>query len=480
VVTNSGGSKRAQPFGGEGLAKFQKDFTVGSIPKHLVTFAMPMFLGSLLQGLYSTVDSIWVGRYLGAQALGAVSVSMPIVFGMVSMVMGLTMASTTMISQYRGARMEKEVHRTVTNSLMLITVLGICVAIVGILVRYPVLRLINTPTEILDDAADYLGIFLAGTVFAFLYNAGSAILRGVGDSRNPVIFMAYATVINIILDPLMIIGVGPFPRMGIAGAALATMIAQAVSAFLTLRHLRYKTDLMDLSRENLRLEKRLVKQLLKIGLPAGVQQTVVSFANIVVASVINHFGPIVVAAHGAAARLDQFSFMPAQALSLSVSVLVGQNLGADKSERVKDVVKWGSIITTGITGAVTLIAFFAPRILMQLFTGDESVLSAGSEYLRIMCFSYIPFALIFIFSGVMRGAGNTLPSMLLTFTSLWLIRVPLVNLLALRLGLGSRGIWIGIVISAVMGMCFNYLYYRSGRWKRSKVVQKPPVNLEPV
>src|SRR5690606_23038800 len=209
-----------------------QDFTTGSIWRHLLVFSWPMFVGNLFQSLYNTVDSFWVGRYLGADALGAVSVSFPAIFALVSLIMGLTMATTTLVAQYRGARQDDQVRRTVANSVLLIVVLGLASTGVGYVFRFSLLRLMRTPEEILEPAALYLGIFSVGLVRMFLYNSLSAVLRGLGDSRTPLRFLIYATVVNIILDPLFILGLGPVPAMGVAGAAWATVLAQLLSAVL--------------------------------------------------------------------------------------------------------------------------------------------------------------------------------------------------------------------------------------------------------
>lgn len=448
----------------------QRDFSQGSIPRHLLVFALPMFLGNLLQALYSTVDSIWVGRYVGPHGLGAVSVSMPISFGLVSMVMGLAVATTAMVSQSRGAGDEEGVRRITTNSVLLMGILGLLLSVLGVLLRYPMLRLINTPPEIAEEAGVYLGIYLAGTFFTFLYNVASAVLRGVGDSRTPMIYLMWAVVINIVLDPIFIIGLGPIPRLGVAGAALATVLAQAISAVLSVRHLARKAGILDLSVDN-PLDGQLTLQTLRIGLPAGIQQTLVSFAGLAVNSVINSFGPAVVAGAGAAARLDQFAFMPAFSISMSVSALVGQNLGAGRSERVGEVVYWSALLATAITGVVSIVVLSIPGPLLQLFTTDEAVLAEGIRYLKVMGLAYIPFALMFVMTGVLRGAGDTIPTMFTTLCSLWLVRVPLVRFLSGPAGLGTWGLWIGMACSPVVGLLLNIVYYRTGRWKQAAIVR---------
>lgn len=449
-----------------------RDFTQGNILRHLILFSIPMFLGNLLQALYNTVDSIWVGRFLGPDALGAVSIGFPIIFALVALVSGITMATTVIVSQYFGAKQMEQLNKAVTNSLLLLTIAGIIVSIIGVVFREVFLRLINTPPEIFPMASSYLGIFMAGLVGMFIYNAASAILRGLGDSRTPLIFLAYATVINIALDPIFIFGLGPIPRMEVAGAALATVLAQGFSAVISLRYLYLRSGIVKYSRDMLRLDLDLTKLTFRIGLPAGIQQVLVALSSLTVNSIANTFGATVVAGFGAATRLDQFAFMPAMSVSLAVSALVGQNLGAGKTERVYETVKWSFILSASITFLVSLVALIRPDILMVLFTDDDAVLAEGSRYLRFMGFGYVPLALMFTISGVLRGAGDTTATMVLTLISLWLVRIPVAKYLSSIPSLGVSGVWIAIATSPVVGLILHFTYYRMGWWKTRGIVER--------
>lgn len=445
------------------------NFTEGNITRHLVAFAIPMFLGNLLQALYNTVDSIWVGRFIGPGALAAVSVSFPIIFALVAMVMGLTMATTTLISQFYGAGRHEEVKNTISNAILLLGLSGAAVSVVGVLARDSLLRLVNVPEEIFPEASSYLGVFSAGLVAMFLYNAVSAILRGLGDSRTPLRFLAYATVGNIVLDPLFIFGAGPIRGMGVAGAALATVIAQAFSAMIGLIYLSRTVGVLRLDRSFWRLDSRLTAQTFRIGLPGGLQQTLVSLSSMVVGALVNSFGAVVVAGFGAAGRIDQFSFMPAMSVSLAVSALVGQNLGAGKEDRVAWAVRSSVLLSVATTALVTAGALFFPIPLLSIFTRDAAVLEAGAQYLRIVGMSYVPFAVMFAFTGVLRGAGDTLATMFITLGGQWLVRVPLAAYLSRQWGV--VGVWWAIVLSTLLSTLVNYIYYRTGRWKRAAVIR---------
>lgn len=432
-----------------------------------------MLLGNVLQALYNTVDSFWVGRMLGPEALGAVSVGFPIIFALVSLVMGLGMATTVLVSQYAGARRPDDVRRTVLNSISLLVLASLAVTVLGIASHRFLLRLINTPSELLEMASGYLVWYLGGLVFMFLYNVAGAILRGLGDSRTPLVFLVYATLLNMVLDPLLIFGWGPFPRLGVVGAAVATDVAQAVSALLALVHLYRVNRLLSLDPRAYRIDHGLTWQLVRIGLPAGAQQTLVSLGALVVSSVVNRFGKVIVAAWAAAGRLDQFALLPAMSVSLAVSAVVGQNLGAGQKVRAQTAVRWALLLGASITAGITLVALLAPRAMLSIFTEDRMVLDAGAVYLRIVGLSYVPFALMFALTGALRGAGDTVSTMFITLFSLWLIRVPLAYFLSSLPGFGPRGVWTAIAVSPFVGMLASYLVYASGRWER-KVLVRPP------
>jgi len=455
------------------------DLTKGSIPRHLVRFAIPMLLGNLLQALYNTVDSIWVGRYIGAEALGAVSVSFPIIFALIALVMGITMATTTMVSQYAGAKQYDMVRKTINNAVLVLLIAAVFLTGIGILLHKPLLKLINVPETLMPMASSYMIIFLSGMIFMFGYNVLGAILRGLGDSKTPLKFLLVATIANIILDSLLIIGVGPFPRMGVAGAALATVISQGLSTVLALNYLNKRDHLVAVRLSELKYDAQLTRTTIRIGLPSGIQQTVVAVGGLVISAIINSFGPLVVAAYGAAMRLDQFAFMPSMSIGLAVSALVGQNIGAGREDRVQATVYWGSLVSLGITSVMTLVAVFSPKILLTLFTSDAQVLEIGAQYLRIVGLSYIPFALMFVITGALRGAGDTLPTMVISIATLWLVRLPLARYLSAIPDLGPRGIWIAIAISSTAGMLAARIYYASGRWRNKGIIKRrSPIEAE--
>lgn len=445
------------------------DFTTGSIPKHLIEFSAPLFLGNLLQTFYNTVDTIWVGKFLGRNALAAVSVSFPIIFIIVSLATGITLATTVLVGQYKGANDENMIIKTSNNSLILLAIISVILTFVGLFLHKSILNWMNTPEELMEMAAGYLNIIFLGLIFTFEYNAISGVLRGLGDSRTPLLFLFYTTVLNIVLDPIFIFGIGPVPKMGINGAALATVLAQAISVYLAVRHLNKNGHIFSIKIKELKLDLNLTKDIIRIGLPAGLQQTVVALGQTVVMTLVNSFGATVVAAYGAASKIDSLSLLPSMSIGFATSSLAAQNIGAKKYDRVRDVMKWSSILSVSISILTIILVYVFPRPLLMLFTNDNQIIENGTIILKIFGLAYIPFGLMWVFNGIIRGAGDTLITMFFSIFSLWLVRLPLAYYLSKHTPLGSNGIWTAISISMTLSCLISMLYYKSGRWKKSIV-----------
>lgn len=448
--------------------KFGKDLTVGSIPKHLLMFSLPMLIGNVLQTGYSIVDTIWVGWYVGRDAVGATAVSFPILFILIALAAGATIASSILVSQYYGAKDYRMVERVVNNSFAVALILGAVMTLIGLLASDPILRLMNTPQSVFELASGYLKINLSGFILMYFGFLITSILRGIGDTVTPLIFMAIGVALNAILDPLLIIGVGPFPELGLNGAAWASLTAQAIGFALAMVYLNRKSHFVAVNLKKLILDRHLTFLIVKIGFPSAVQQSLVSIGAAFITTFVNAFGAPAIAAFGAASRIDQVAFMPAMSLGMAVSSLTGQNLGANKPERVKEVFKWGNIMTSAITLFISLFAVGIPRILLSMFIQDPDVLDIGVTYLRIVGGSYILFAIMFVSNGIINGAGHTLTTMFFSLFSLWVIRVPLAALLS-RTAMGITGIWISIVISFAVTTIISILYYMSGRWKKAVI-----------
>jgi len=442
-----------------------KDLTVGKESSLILQFAWPMLLGNAFQQLYNIVGSVIVGNYLGKEALAAVGASTPIIFTLISLIIGFSMGFTVIISQYFGAKNTNMVRRAIDTMNIFLFFSSILITIIGIYFTETILKFINIPADILPQAAIYLKIYIGGLIFIFGYNGVAATLRGMGDSKTPLYFLILSTVLNIILVLLFVIVF----KWGIAGAAIATVIAQG-SAFITSVFYLNKTHkLIRFSFQNLNFDKFIFKKSFLIGFPSGLQMTFVSLGMIALLSIVNTFGTDVIAAYSVAIRIDSFASLPAMNLAMALSSFVGQNIGAGKTDRVKN----GYVATLKMNLIITLILssiiLIFPGWIMKAFSPDINIINIGKEYLYVVAAFYLVFTTMFINMGVMRGAGDTIIPMFITLFSLWLIRIPLAWLLSKYFG--YQGIWWSIPLAWISGMTLTYIYYKSGKWKNKAIVK---------
>lgn len=446
-----------------------RDLTEGNIPKQIFYFTLPMLIGNVFQQLYNTVDSIIIGRFEGTDALAAVGASFPIIFLLVALLMGITMGATILISQYFGAKDFEMVKKTITTTYIFLFFASIFITIVGLLSSSHILRFLNTPESVLPHAQTYLNILFIGMVAMFGYNAISAILRGVGDSKTPLLFLVISSIINIALDLLF---VAVF-RWGVAGVAWATVIAQTSSFAFGLFYLSYKKSILSVNIRHLTFDKGIFAKSLKIGIPTGVQQTLFSLGLIAMQKMVNDFGANTMAAFTAAGRIDSFAIMPIMNFGTAVSTFVGQNIGAGKLHRVKKGYLTTVAMGTAVSLFVTLGLFIFGEALIRMFDSNPEVVQIGFRKIQIVSGFYAVVAIMFITTGVLRGAGDVLMPMVVSIVTLWLIRIPVAAYLSPRLG--SDGIWWSIPIGWIVGLILSVGYYSTGLWKNKAVVKRNPV-----
>jgi putative MATE family efflux protein len=447
-----------------------KNLTEGNSGSLIFKFAVPMLIGNVFQQMYNIVDSIIVGRYLGKQALAAVGASFPLIFMLISFVVGVAMGTTIIVSQYFGARDMKMVKRSIETMYIFLFFASIAVTILGITLSGPIFRLINLPEDVMPQAITYFNVYLAGTVFFFGFNGISSVLRGLGDSKTPLYFLIIATLMNAVLVWLF---VAVF-KWGVAGSAWATVIAQAGAFFSGVIYLNRTHEIVKLNSLKLVFDKAIFRKSLMIGLPTGLQQTFVSIGMLAVTRIVNGFGTDVIAAYSAAGRIDSLAGMPAMNFGAALSTFVGQNLGANKPERVKQGLKATFLMSGALALSTSLAVILSRKWLMGLFTEDAAVIAIGAEYLVIVSSFYIFFSTMFVVGGVMRGAGDTIVPMFITLFALWAIRIPAAWILSGYFGVD--GIWWSIPVAWFIGMVLSYMYYLKGNWKK-KVVVKPQVIL---
>jgi putative MATE family efflux protein len=442
-----------------------QDLTTGKEGKLIFQFAAPMLLGNIFQQLFSVVDSIVVGKFIGKEALAAVGASFPVLFMMVSMIIGIVMGTTVVISQYFGAKDFVKVKRAIDTMYIYSVVAGAIATAAGLVFAGPLLRLLGTPEEIMPQAILYLRIYFSGIIIFFGYNGTSAVLRGLGDSKTPLYFLIIATVANIIL---VLLFVAVF-NWGIAGAAYATLLANGLAFGLAIYWLNSTHKLIRISITGLHFDREVFRQSLRIGLPTGIQQTLVAIGGLALMGIVNRFGTNVLAGYSVASRLDSIALVPAMSFSQALSTFVGQNIGANKLQRIRT----GLIATVKMSGIVTIITsaiiVICGHLIMSLFTNDAEVIRIGDQYLTIVSIFYLLFTLMFIYNGIMRGAGDTLLPMFFSLISLWLIRIPLAWYLSRKIGV--IGIWWAIPVGWLIGLVFSFSYYKTGRWKRKSVVK---------
>lgn len=445
-----------------------RDLTIGNSARLIFFFAVPMLIGNVFQQFYNIADSIIVGKFIGKEALAAVGASFPLIFMMISFVVGVAMGSTVIIAQYYGAKNMRMVKRTMDTLYIFLFFASILVTIMGLAFSKPIFRLINLPEDIFPQAVTYFNVYLIGIIFFFGYNGTSAILRGLGDSKTPLYFLIISTVINILLAILFV----AIFHWGVAGAALATVIAQA-GAFITgVIYLNKRHEVVKLSLRNLEFDRQIFRKSLQIGLPSGFQHTFVALGMLAVMRIVNDFGTDVIAAYSVAGRIDSLAGMAAMNFAAALSTFVGQNLGANKIHRVKSGFNATLAMSSALAILITLLVVIFPGPLMRLFNTDPKVVEIGSHYLLIVGPFYVLFSTMFVVGGVMRGAGDTLIPMFITLFSLWIIRIPLAWLFSRNMG--YIGIWWSIPIAWSVGMGLSYLYYLKGNWKKKVLVKPQP------
>lgn len=443
-----------------------KDLSKGKESSLILQFAIPMLIGNVFQQFYNIADSIIIGNYIGKEALAAVGASFPIIFTLVSLVIGFTMGSTIMIAQYFGAKDYRNVKRTIDTLNIVLFFVSIVLTFSGFLLSKPIFRLIQLPEEVIPQASLYLNIYMAGSIFFFGYNSTAAILRGLGDSKTPLYFLIISTIMNVGLALLFVVVF----KLGIAGTAYATLISQAGAFITAVVYLNKTHKIVNFSFKGLEFDREIFKRSLKIGIPSGLQQTIVAVGMIALLWIVNLYGTDVVAAYSVAMRIDSFAALPAMNFAAALSTFVGQNLGAGKPERVKA----GMIATLKMTTIISVVATFFSVLfakpIMSVFTQDPNVVAIGAHYLVIVGLFYVTFSTMFVVNGVMRGAGDTFIPMIITFIALWVVRLPVSYLLAGKFG--YIGIWWGTPTGWVVGLILSYIYYTRGKWKTKTVARR--------
>ena len=433
--------------------------TEGGIFKNLLFFATPLILGNLLQQMYNAVDSIIVGNYVGSNALAAVGAGASLIYLLIAFSLGASVGAGVIVSQYLGAKEKEGVHKAVHTAMTISIILGLILTAGGILFSRKLLVMMNTPAEILDDAACYLRIYSCGLIFNVVYNMAAGILNAAGNSRRSLMYLAAAAVVNIFMDLLLIAGL----KIGVAGAAIATNFSQAISCILALWFLfRVPADYR-ISLKSLRIHKAMALRIIQIGLPTGIQNMVISFSNILIQASINQYGATAVAGFSAYLKIDGFNILPVLSFSMAITTFIGQNYGAGKYDRMKKgmwVTLFMGIVYTVLTGILLLT--FSGQI-MRLFSEDVGVIAYGQTAMRYFCPFYWILAILHSLAGTVRGTGKSIPPMVVLLVSLCLFRIVWIQLV-LPYYTSIEGIFILYPVSWLVGAVLMILYTWRGKW----------------
>ena len=442
--------------------KGNTDLTEGKVWKVIVRFAVPLLVGNLLQQFYNITDSIIVGQFLGKEALAAVSASFFIYYFIISLVIGVGSGTTVVISQLFGAKQYQKVQLAFSSFFIFMLVGGIILSIAGIIFAEPVFRLTNTPEEVIPQAVAYFRIYIGGTFLFVTFNSIISILRGVGESVRPMLFILITTVLNIAFDLLFILVF----KWGIEGAARATVVSQGIGMCIALAYVNNTHPLLSIKKQDMPFDWKLFKESLKIGLPTSVQQCAIALGLIALLGIVNSFGTNTLTAYGAAGKIDTIITQAVLTLSGALAAFCGQNIGAGRLDRVKKGVQF-TMYTNIALGLLTFAAVYLfGNEMMRIFTKDIDVVAIGKEYLLIIGGFFIVHGALNVYNGALRGAGDTLFPMITSLVCLWLIRIPLAYYLSSWLG--RNGIWWAIGISITIGLIVTFVYYKIGFWKRRR------------
>lgn len=433
--------------------------TEGVIWKELLLFSIPLLLGNLFQQLYNTVDSVVVGNYIGPQALAAVGASNPIINLLVGFFMGLATGAGVVISRYYGAQNKEDLMKSVQTSIVITFLAGIIMTFIGILATPWILEMVGTPADVMDGSVLYLRIYFTGIIAVMIYNMGAGILRAVGDSKRPLYFLCVSSIVNIVLDLYFVVVL----KMGIAGVAWATLIAQSISAFLVIYVLLKTKEGYRLILKDLHLDIPILKMIIRLGLPSGIQNAIVSFSNVIVQSNINAFGSNAMAGCGSYVKIDGFAIMPIMSFSMAITTFTSQNMGAKKYERVKQGAKTCLMLGIGLVLSMSTLLYLFGDQLLKIFSQDEQVLYYGIYMLRVLVPGYIFLSVTQILAGVIRGAGvATIPMYIMVgcwcfFRIAWIM-------IAMYFLDDIIVVFLGYTLSWMLSSVIIYWYYRKGYW----------------
>lgn len=444
-------------------------FTEGRILSSLISLALPIIFANILQSAYQLIDTFWLGR-LGADAVAAVSLSFPLLFLVLSLGAGLTLAGTVLVARYKGAENQQQIDFSSSQSVFLIFLTSIVLAIISYFASAPLMELIGAGPDIIDDSIQYFKVSSLGFVFLFLFFIFQSLMRGIGNVMLPVYIVLFTVILNAVLDPLFIYGYGFVPGYGVAGAAVASVATQAMASTIGLIILFRGKHGIKISLSSMYFNMENLKRTFNIGFPASIEQSTRALGMTFMMVIVTSFGSDIVAAYGIGARMLSFIVIPALGLGIATTSLVGQNIGALKIKRAEKAANLSAKVSFFSFTALGLIMFLVAEPLTTFFIPeDPQVIQDGTLFIKIMSLSFGFLGLQQVMNGTFNGAGFTKASMFISIMSLWLVRFPLAYLLSYTLEMGPEGIWWSFPISNLIAGIVAFSYFKTGYWKKRVV-----------
>jgi len=446
----------------------RRDLTTGSILGNIIHLAWPTAIAMSLHTGFNIVDAIFVGK-ISPDAIAAVTMMFPVMFLLFAVANGIGIGATSLIARSLGRRDQALAEDAARHALVLAAGIGVSCTVLGVLCQVPVFRFMGSEAEVLPLAVRYGTWVFLGVPFMFIASSASAVLRGEGDMRTPMVIMGLAVGLNVLLDWLLIFGVGPFPRLGIAGAAIATAAARFFSAALLLAYVLVGRGEVKVRLSSPSLDPRVVRGILDVGMPACASHVTMSVSGMLLIRIISTFGKEAVAAYGLLMRLNQIAILPCVGIGTAVITLVGHNVGAGKLKRAQ-ATTWVSVLCAmAVTQMVCFVLISAPRLWMRIFSADEQVIAYGVSYLRFVPFSFVFMAVGIVIGKAFQGAGRAMPALAITFLRVIVLAVPGAYVLSQMSGL--RGVWIAIAGSSICAAVISATWFKTGAWKRAPALE---------
>ncbi|RKR07202.1 putative MATE family efflux protein [Kushneria sinocarnis] len=441
----------------------------GPVLKSLLGLAVPVVLANVLQSLYQLIDAFWVGR-LGGHAVAAVSVCFPITFLLIALGSGLGVAGSTLVAQYMGAGQHDMVNRVAAQTLLMVALVSIGLSLLGEWLAPSLLTLLGVAPQVYDGALIFLRISLAAMIFTFGFAMFQSLMRGIGEVRTPLYIVAGTVALNVILDPLLIFGFGPLPGLGVGGAALATLITQALALLVGLWLLLRGRWTIQPTAGDFRPDWAFIRRAFRLGFPASVELSARALSMNVMVFLVSGFGTVTIAAYGVGINVLGFVIIPALGLSMATAALAGQNIGAGQVERAARIARLSALIAFVALSVVGVLVFaFATELVRFFVPTDEQVIASGGRFLRIVALTFGFMGLQMALTGVFRAAGQTLVAMVLTLISQWVLQFPLAFVLSREAVLGQSGIWWAFPVTNVVIALITMAWFARGDWMRQRL-----------